>query len=173
MGPRGAEHGNAGPRPLARRGPASAMAYTRLVRTASRGFLTARFASVCAGLAIVSACIGSAPEGIRRHTDGDGGDFGVDPQTTSTSSSAGAGLPGGDPHALLGADPTHGPFNGGQRVLLHGNGFSSQVRVWFGDVEVDPSAIVPIDPGRVQVAAPPGAADAARDRPEPPCAAAG
>lgn len=134
------------------------MAYTRLVRTASRGFLTARFASVCAGLAIVSACIASAPEGIHRQTDGDGGDFGVDPQTTSTSSSTGAGLPGGDPHALLGADPTHGPFNGGQRVLLHGNGFSSQVRVWFGDVEVDPSAIVPIDPSRVQVAAPPGAA---------------
>ncbi|WP_437759422.1 IPT/TIG domain-containing protein [Sorangium sp. So ce1389] len=107
----------------------------------------------------MSACIASAPEGIRRQTDGDGGgggDFGVDPQTTSSSTSA--GLPSADPHALLGADPTHGPFNGGQRVLLHGNGFSSKVRVWFGDVEVDPSAIVPVDPSRVQVVAPPGAA---------------
>ncbi|WP_433936271.1 IPT/TIG domain-containing protein [Sorangium cellulosum] len=107
----------------------------------------------------MSACIASAPEGIRRQTDGDGGgggDFGVDPQATASSTSA--GLPSADPHALLGADPTHGPFNGGQRVLLHGNGFSSKVRVWFGDVEVDPSAIVPIDPNRVQVVAPPGAA---------------
>ncbi|WP_437515040.1 IPT/TIG domain-containing protein [Sorangium sp. So ce1099] len=106
----------------------------------------------------MSACIASAPEGIRRQTDdeGDGGDFGVDPQATSSSTSA--GLPSADPHALLGADPTHGPFNGGQRVLLHGNGFSSKVRVWFGDVEVDPSAIVPVDPSRVQVVAPPGAA---------------
>ncbi|WP_434047507.1 MULTISPECIES: IPT/TIG domain-containing protein [Sorangium] len=106
----------------------------------------------------MSACIASAPEGIRRQTDGDGGggDFGVDPQATASSTSA--GLPSADPHALLGADPTHGPFNGGQRVLLHGNGFSSRVRVWFGDVEVDPSAIVPIDPSRVQVVAPPGAA---------------
>ncbi|MGK3982439.1 IPT/TIG domain-containing protein [Sorangium sp. So ce136] len=121
-------------------------------------FLKARFAPICAGLAVVSACIASAPEGIRRQTDdeGDGGDFGVDPQTTSSSTSA--GLPSADPHALLGADPTHGPFNGGQRVLLHGNGFSSKVRVWFGDVEVDPSAIVPVDPSRVQVVAPPGAA---------------
>ncbi|WP_437310703.1 IPT/TIG domain-containing protein [Sorangium sp. So ce388] len=106
----------------------------------------------------MSACIASAPEGIRRQTDdgGDGGDFGVDPQATSSSTSA--GLPSADPHALLGADPAHGPFNGGQRVLLHGNGFSSKVRVWFGDVEVDPSAIVPVDPSRVQVVAPPGAA---------------
>ncbi|WP_437626600.1 IPT/TIG domain-containing protein [Sorangium sp. So ce1151] len=121
-------------------------------------FLRARFAPICAGLAVVSACIASAPEGIRRQTDdqGDGGDFGVDPQATSSSTSA--GLPSADPHALLGADPTHGPFNGGQRVLLHGNGFSSKVRVWFGDVEVDPSAIVPADPSRVQVVAPPGAA---------------
>lgn len=131
------------------------MTYTPLVRTA---FLRARFAPICAGLAVVSACIASAPEGIRRQTDdeGDGGDFGVDPQATSSSTSA--GLPSADPHALLGADPTHGPFNGGQRVLLHGNGFSSKVRVWFGDVEVDPSAIVPVDPSRVQVVAPPGAA---------------
>ncbi|MGK3971678.1 IPT/TIG domain-containing protein [Sorangium sp. So ce118] len=106
----------------------------------------------------MSACIASAPEGIRRQTDGegDGGGFGVDPQATSSSTST--GLPSADPHALLGADPTHGPFNGGQRVLLHGNGFSSKVRVWFGDVEVDPSAIVPVDPSRVQVVAPPGAA---------------
>ncbi|WP_437650259.1 IPT/TIG domain-containing protein [Sorangium sp. So ce362] len=127
------------------------------MRTASRRFLTARFAPICASLGVVSACIASAPEGIRRQTDGDGGgDFGVDPQTTSSTTST--GLPDADPHALLGADPTHGPFNGGQRVLLHGNGFSSKVRVWFGDVEVDPSAIVPIDPSRVQVAAPPGEA---------------
>ncbi|WP_437878340.1 IPT/TIG domain-containing protein [Sorangium sp. So ce513] len=137
-------------------------------------FLSARFASfragrarpsrwtrwaACASVAAASACIASAPEGIRRQTDGDGaggGDFGVDPQATASSTSA--GLPSADPHALLGADPTHGPFNGGQRVVLHGNGFSSRVRVWFGDVEVDRSAIVPIDPSRIQVVAPPGAA---------------
>ncbi|WP_104981036.1 IPT/TIG domain-containing protein [Sorangium cellulosum] len=127
------------------------------MRTASQGFLSARFASVCAGVALASACIATPPEGIRRQTDGEGGgfDFEPDPQTSSSSS---GGLPDADPHALLGAAPTHGPFNGGQRVLLHGNGFSSKVRVWFGDVEVDPSAIVPVDPGRVQVTAPPGKA---------------
>jgi hypothetical protein len=111
--------------------------------------------TVCLGVAGASACIASAPEGIRRQTDGDGGgDLVPEPQ----ASSAGTGLSSADPHALLGADPPHGPFNGGQRVLLNGNGFSSKVRVWFGDVEVDASSIVAVDPGRVQVAAPPGAA---------------
>lgn len=60
------------------------------------------------------------------------------------------------PHAVLGVDPPHGPFVGGTRVLLRGNGFESNARVWFGDVEVDASSITPIDPQRIQVVTPPG-----------------
>lgn len=137
---------------------ASLAAFAELVaRVASvRGVAVA---AACVGVAAAAACIPAAPEGIRRQTDGAGGDGGgdltPDPHTASSTS---AGLPSADPHALFGADPPHGPFNGGQRVLLHGNGFGSNVRVWFGDAEVDRSAIVPIDPGRVQVIAPPGAA---------------
>lgn len=63
-----------------------------------------------------------------------------------------------DPHAVVGALPSHGPFAGGQRVLISGKGFASNARVWFGETEVNAASIVPIDPSRVQVDAPPGAA---------------
>lgn len=109
-----------------------------------------------AAIGLLGACIASAPEGIRRRTDGDGGG-GSSPGTTPPQDPPPID-PGSDPHAVLGASPSHGPFTGGQRVLVQGRGFSSDVRIWLGDVEVDPSSIIPVDPGRVQVVAPPGAA---------------
>ena len=59
---------------------------------------------------------------------------------------------------MIGAEPGHGPFNGGGTVLVHGKGFTSQARIWFGGVEVDETTTVPIDPTKVQVVAPPGTA---------------
>jgi hypothetical protein len=108
-------------------------------------------------LGSVGACIATSPTGIQRQTedDSDGSDtIDVDGGAPDATFDVGDG----DPHAVLGADPPHGPFNGGQRVLLHGKGFTSDVRVWFGDAEVDPSTIVPVDATRVQVNAPPGLA---------------
>lgn len=67
-------------------------------------------------------------------------------------------LPALAPHIVLGVDPPHGPWNGGQLALVRGNGFSSKVRVWFGDQEIAPEDVVPVDPKRVQVLVPPGAA---------------
>jgi hypothetical protein len=106
---------------------------------------------------LVGACIASAPEGIHRQTDQDAG--------ADVDDFIDAGLPDGkgdvessDPHAVFGADPAHGPFQGGQRVLVRGKAFTSNVRVWFGDAEVDPTTMVPVDPTRVQVTAPPGTA---------------
>ena len=61
-----------------------------------------------------------------------------------------------DPHALIGIDPTRGPWRGGTRAIVRGNGFGSDARVWFDEVEVDSSDVLPIDPGRVQVTVPPG-----------------
>jgi hypothetical protein len=69
-------------------------------------------------------------------------------------------LPAGDPHAVLGVDPPHGPFAGGQLAIVRGNGLASSVRVWFGATEVAEQDVVPIDPSRVQVLVPPGAAGA-------------
>jgi len=102
-----------------------------------------------------ASCIATSPE-LSPITDDDAGDDGVlvDSGAPDTKVDLGAS----DPHAVIGADPAHGPFSGGQRVLVHGNGFDSSVRVWFGDDEVSAVGVVPIDPTRVQVAAPPGQA---------------
>ncbi len=64
------------------------------------------------------------------------------------------------PHAVLGIDPPHGPHVGGTLVMIRGNGFESNARVWFGDVEAPKSSVTPVDPQRVQVVTPPGAAGA-------------
>jgi hypothetical protein len=69
-------------------------------------------------------------------------------------------LPPAAPHAVLGVDPPHGSFAGGDLALVRGNGFTSDARVWFGDTELDSSAIVPVDPQRIQVTVPPGHAGA-------------
>lgn len=108
----------------------------------------------CAAL-VLGACIAVAPTGIKRQTDtpdaGEGG----------TSFNFEAGVPenpevdaSGDPHAVTGTEPAHGPFTGGQRVLIRGKGFSSKARVWFGDIEADAATAIPIDPGRLQISAP-------------------
>ena len=110
-----------------------------------------------------AACIATAPSGIHRQTD-EGGDAGAGGDQAGFIDASGppeAGLADvapADPHAVIGAEPAHGPFNGGQRVLVRGKGFASKVRVWFGDKEADPASLVQIDTARVQVAAPPGKA---------------
>lgn len=69
-------------------------------------------------------------------------------------------LPDIDPHGVQGVDPPHGSWAGGQLALVRGNGFSSEVRVWFGSIEVPATDLVPIDAKRVQVTVPGGAAGA-------------
>jgi hypothetical protein len=64
--------------------------------------------------------------------------------------------PTATPHAVLSIEPSHGPFSGGTRTIVRGNGFASNVRVWFGDTEVPASDVVAIDPKRLQVTAPAG-----------------
>ncbi len=63
----------------------------------------------------------------------------------------------GDPFAILGLDPSHGPFTGGTRTLISGRGFTSTLRVWVGGTEIDSSEIFASDPTRAAVTTPPGA----------------
>jgi IPT/TIG domain-containing protein len=100
----------------------------------------------------LTACIANAPTGIERRTGEGGG--GADFQTTNDVSSVTTGTGSTDPHAVLGADPPHGPFTGGTRVIVHGKGFEPDVRVWFGQAEA--TDVIAIDPTRAQVNAPPG-----------------
>jgi hypothetical protein len=107
---------------------------------------------VCATLSVVASCIASAPEGIQRQTDGGGSGGEGFGEASVSAPSSGSGT--SDPHAVLGANPPHGPFAGGDHVIITGNGFEPNVRVWFGATEA--TDVVPIDPTRVQVSAPPG-----------------
>lgn len=107
------------------------------------------------GAAVAGACIASAPEGLHRQTADDAGaDVILWPETGASPDQPDPNPT--DPHAVLGASPSHGPWSGGQRVLIAGRGFASGARIWFGDKEVDPTSVVPVDPTRVQVSAPPG-----------------
>lgn len=104
------------------------------------------------------ACLAGSGGGVHHQVvGGAGGDIGFGGQGGENPL-----LDGGtsDPHAVLGASPPHGPFTGGDRVLVTGKGFGADVRVFFGDVEVDPATRVLVDDTRVQVTAPPGAAGA-------------
>ena len=61
----------------------------------------------------------------------------------------------------IGAEPAHGPFNGGSRVLINGKGFTlAGARIWFGGIEVDETTTIAVNPTQVQVIAPPGTAGA-------------
>jgi hypothetical protein len=112
------------------------------------------------GLTLVAlgSCIAREEGEFVKPTDDDGGinlDF-----DSGLSADSKSELPPTDPHALLGVDPPHGPWSGGQLALVRGNGFSSKARIWFGGQEVDPTNIVPVDAERVQVLVPPGSAGA-------------
>lgn len=103
----------------------------------------------------VPACIASGPP-IDPITDDDDGGFGAEDAGPPDAPPLDA--PVTEPHTIVGATPSHGPFSGGQRVVITGNGFDADVRVWFGDEEV--SDVVAIDATRLQVVAPPGDAGA-------------
>ncbi len=111
-----------------------------------------------AGAVAAASCIASAPTGIHRSTDeggsGSSGDLGLDGSAPLPDSSFDAGP--SDPHAVLGTKPSHGPFAGGERIVVNGAGFGAKSRVWFGATEADPKAVVPIDPTMLQVDTPPG-----------------
>lgn len=108
-----------------------------------------------AALLLAQSCIARGDDPLVDQTRDDGGPPGPS-LIDSGPGDASVELPPTAPHAVLGVDPPHGPWNGGQTVLVRGNGFTSEVRVWFGDVELPAADVTPVDPKRVQVLVPPG-----------------
>lgn len=146
VGVRPRERGVARPPPL--------LYACRIVRPACRALL-----AVVASLTLAGACI-AIPEGEGIPTpitqqDEAGADAWV---TVDGSGAADARyeVPVTDPHAVIGVDPSHGPFVGGQHAIVRGAGFTSTARVWFGEAEVPPGDLVPADPTRIQVRVPAG-----------------
>lgn len=101
-------------------------------------------------------------EGVfqKQYTDDAGGPGPGIVDASSGAVDAKGELPPSDPHAVHSVDPPHGSWAGGDLALVRGNGFGSDVRVWFGQTEVSPTDIVPVDSKRVQVTVPPGSVGA-------------
>jgi hypothetical protein len=117
-----------------------------------------RLASVVLVLSALGAwgCRPNSGRPLTRPTeDGDAGGIIIDAGPSAPND---GDVPEAMPHVLLAVEPPHGPFSGGTLVLLRGNGFGSNARVWFGDTELDAADVLAIDPHRLQVTAPPGAA---------------
>lgn len=110
------------------------------------------FGVIAAPLLFAIACLGGGGPGLRDKEDSSAPPTDLD------------GLDGakkfdvdlGDPFAILGLVPSHGPFTGGTRTLVSGKGFPSKLRVWIGNTEIDPSAVLASDPTRAAVTTPPG-----------------
>jgi hypothetical protein len=108
-------------------------------------------------LGLVGCLSQGPPLGIRRETDDDAG---KEPTISVPAPDYDAGLELAvtDPHAVIGVDPSHGPWSGGQARIVRGNGFGKGLRIWFGPNEVAKKDIIPVDPGRAQVIVPAGTA---------------
>ncbi|MBX3231569.1 MAG: IPT/TIG domain-containing protein [Labilithrix sp.] len=62
----------------------------------------------------------------------------------------------GDPFAIVGLTPSHGPFTGGTRTRIDGRGFSSKLRVFVREREVPSESVLASDPTRAAIDTPPG-----------------
>ena len=99
---------------------------------------------------VAGACL---PGGGPPLIDGDdaGGGTGIDLAGDSGLQRTDVDL--GDPFALYGLDPSHGPYTGGTSARLTGRGFTSKLRVFIGGQEV---GAIAGDPTRALVETPPG-----------------
>jgi hypothetical protein len=114
-------------------------------------------AGILLGLAAtvaIAACLPGSGPPLNPYVD----DAGSPPPTGLGPLDAGArsDVDLGDPFAIIGLTPSHGPFSGGARTTLAGRGFPSKLRVWIGGTEVRSADIVASDPTRAAIVAPPG-----------------
>jgi hypothetical protein len=106
---------------------------------------------------VAGACLpGSGPALI----DGDDAGTGTGTDLAGDSGFQRTDVDLGDPFALYGLDPSHGPYTGGTSARLAGRGFTPKLRVFLGDQEVttvagDPTRAIdqttPGKPGWVDV----------------------
>jgi IPT/TIG domain-containing protein len=62
----------------------------------------------------------------------------------------------GDPFAVTGLNPAHGPWTGGTHVDVHGRGFPSNLRIFVGGVEIPSANVLATDPTHAAATTPPG-----------------
>jgi hypothetical protein len=112
-----------------------------------------RFLSSLAGcaLAVAAGCFGSGPQLVDTSDQADASSLDLNDGSLQRTD-----VDLGDPFALEGAQPSHGPFTGGTRVVLGGRGFNSHLRVFVGATEVPPTSVLASDPTRAAIVTPPG-----------------
>ncbi|CAN5912866.1 hypothetical protein BH11MYX4_BH11MYX4_09700 [soil metagenome] len=106
-----------------------------------------------AGVTTLGACLPGAGPALLPEDDGG------DPSNTNLGGDSGlsrSDVDLGDPFALEGLTPSHGPFTGGTRASLSGRGFSSKLRVFLGGIEVPPASVLASDPTRAAIVTPAG-----------------
>lgn len=62
----------------------------------------------------------------------------------------------GDPFAIDGLTPSHGPYTGNTTAKLAGRGFSTKLRVFIDNIELSSSSVLASDPTRAVIVTPPG-----------------
>jgi hypothetical protein len=101
---------------------------------------------------IVGACLpGGGPARSEGDDAGPGTSIGIEGDADFVRSDVDLG----DPFALYGLTPSHGPYTGGSTLRLTGRGFTTKLRVFIGDKEVPTLAG---DSTRAVVVTPPGGA---------------
>jgi hypothetical protein len=111
------------------------------------------------GWMAVAAMLAAAGCGDPARIDGDGGTFrpdaGPDTPDTGPGFRDGGGI-GRTDLSLARVVPDHGPFLGGNSVVLRGSGFTDESQVTFGPHAVQPADHRLIDPRRLAVVVPAG-----------------
>ncbi|MFO0661017.1 MAG: IPT/TIG domain-containing protein [Polyangiaceae bacterium] len=123
------------------------------IRSMKTGPLSSLSLLLLSNALLAAACLPQRPEGeLKRVYEDDAGvDGGIVVPDASSPTPDGAVL---DPHGISALDPPHGPFTGGNRVVIQGQGFGARPRVWFANLEVGASDVVPISATKVQVIVP-------------------
>lgn len=130
-----------------RRGLSAAPSAAALVLVPAFALLGACFGAP----ALLGACFGGAGNPlIEDGVDAAGGLDLTDSGFTRTDADL------GDPFAIDGLTPSHGPFTGGTNARIAGRGFSSKIHVFVGGIEVPPASLLASDPTRAAIVTPPG-----------------
>src|SRR5258708_6924004 len=116
------------------------------------GVRTAGALAAVVALAFAASC--SSGLDLASRGDDTGGGFTLD--DTAVEADGPIGIDEGPPYAVLGVQPSHGPFMGGTRVEMRGRGFSSKTKVRFGATDVPAADVTARDPEHVKVVTPAG-----------------
>ncbi|MBX3209710.1 MAG: IPT/TIG domain-containing protein [Labilithrix sp.] len=103
-------------------------------------------------LGVFAACFSGTGPALLPEGDAGGGSIDLSGDAGFVRSDADIG----DPFAIVGLTPSHGPFNGGTRTRIDGRGFSPSLRVFIAGVEVEAGSLLASDPNRAAIVTPPG-----------------